>query len=446
MPALLCTWRQSARAYSMNSTQTFLESIRTMRTGFAVAFIVVLCCDVAFAQGIYGPLELRGKEQNDLIDTANQYHNQFERRSLLYGDSAVTGLVRRVGEDLAPKPTDPYFNYEFYVIRDPSPNAFAMPNGHIYVHTGMLARLRDSAELAALLAHEITHVAGHHSIVQYRIKPGQVFDLIFTGGVITLFTQLKFSRELEQESDDKAPAMLLASTYDPHAVPELMEILAQDFEGLQPRIPTIWTTHPDPEARLATSRAIVTNMPTRPRDVAEFDAVIHPLRLLTVQDYVQDDYPYTAIAVAEMLRETYPDDLDLRMLLGDAWQALGPRAEFAPEDFTNRDKRRNLRRRILRTRSERNAELLETPEGREAYGNNLNYAREIYAGILKEYPDYAAAHRGLGEVYEALDQPRDAARAYLEYVRRAPDAEDRPVIIGRLTALRDRLTREERNE
>jgi tetratricopeptide (TPR) repeat protein len=405
-----------------------------------------MCCflaGIAAAQGVFGPLELRGKEQHDLIDTANQYHAQFVRRSLLHSDSAVAALVRRVGEHLAPAPTDPYFNYEFYLIRDPSPNAFAMPNGRLYVHTGMLARLRDSSELAALLAHEITHVAGHHSIVQYRIKPGQVFDLIFTGGVITLFTQLKYSRDLEQEADDRAPAMLLEADYDPHAMPELMAILAQDFEALQPRIATIWTTHPDPEARLAASLAIVSDMPTRSRDVAEFDAIVHPLRLLTVRDYIEDDYPYTAIALGESLLETYPEDLDLKMLVGDAWQALGPRSEFEPEDFTDRDKRRNLRRRIVRTRSERFAEMMATPEGREAYARNLSYARQVYAGILETNPDYAAAYRGLGEVHEALDQPRDAARAYLEYVRRAPDADDRPVIMGRLTALRDRLTQQE---
>jgi tetratricopeptide (TPR) repeat protein len=167
------------------------------------------------------------------------------------------------------------------------------------------------------------------------------------------------------------------------------------------------------------------------------------LRLLTVRDYIQDDYPYTAIALGESLRDAYPDDLDLRMLVGDAWQALGPRSEFVPEDLTDRDRRRNLRRRIVRTRSERFTEMMATPEGQEAYARNLNYAREVYAGILEANSDYAAAYRGLGEVYEALEQPREAARSYLEYVRRTPEADDRPVIMARLMMLRDQLTREE---
>jgi beta-barrel assembly-enhancing protease len=399
--------------------------------------------DVRADEGIYGSVELRGKEQNDLIDTANQLHDQFERRSVLYGDERVVALVRRVGHSLAPEPTDPYFRYEFYVVRDPSPNAFALPNGSIYVHTGILARLDDSAELAGLLGHEITHVAGHHSIVQFRIKAGQVLDWVFTGGIVTLFTQLKFSRDLEQEADDHAPTLMLAAGYDPHAMPDLMDLLAQDFEGVQPRIATIWTTHPDPAERAASSRALVADMPQLERNDSEFDTVVYSLRAMTVRDYIKDDYPYTAIAVVQDFLEKYPGDLELRMLLGDAWQALGPRAEFLPEDLTNKDKRKNSRQRIFHTQVERNNALLATEAGQAAFAANMNRAREVYEDILARDPGYAVAQRGLGEVYEALGRPREAGRAYLEYVRQVPDALDRPVIIGRLAAIRDRIAKEE---
>jgi tetratricopeptide (TPR) repeat protein len=135
--------------------------------------------------------------------------------------------------------------------------------------------------------------------------------------------------------------------------------------------------------------------------------------------------------------------MEFRVLLGDAWQQLGPRSEFAPDDFTNRDKRRNLRKRIRRTRVERLNELLETPEGQAANAANLAQARSVYEDVLARDPAYAAAYRGLGEAFEAQNEPREAAKAYLEYVRRAPDAQDRPVIIGRLTAIRDRLVQEE---
>src|SRR4029077_19122122 len=93
------------------------------------------------AQGIYAPVKLKDKEYQSLIDTSRQLNGYFEQRSLLFADPRVVELVASVGRGLAPATTDDYQQYRFFVLRDPSPNAFALPNGDIYVHTGMLARL-----------------------------------------------------------------------------------------------------------------------------------------------------------------------------------------------------------------------------------------------------------------------------------------------------------------
>lgn len=408
-----------------------------------IAAVLTISSAVLAQTGVYEALELRRQEPNDLIATSAQYRDMFERRSLLYGDEDVLALVRRVGDALAPPPTDDYINYRFFVLRDPSPNAFAFPNGDIYVHTGMLARMTDESQLAALLAHEINHAAGHHTILSYRITAARLTIQILGGGLAALMGQLRYSRQLEQEADDRAPLLMTNTHYDPHAMPELLETLTQDFEGLDPRIATIWTTHPDPEDRVARSRAIVADLPRRERDPAAFDATIYSLRALTVRDYIQDDYPYTAIALAQDFVERYPDDLDFRMLLGDAWRVLGPRSEFAVEDLTKREARRNLRQRVWRTREERVQLNLETEEGQRAFAANMEQARLTYEDILTRNPEYAAAHRGLGQVYEALGQPTEAARAYLTYVRSAPEALDRPVIVAKLTELRDLIRQQE---
>jgi predicted Zn-dependent protease len=302
-------------------------------------------------KGVYDePLELRKREPNDLIETSKQFNDLFDRRSLLYGDEDVVALVRRIGRELAPPPTDDYIEYRFFVLRDPSPNAFAFPNGDIYVHTGMLARLEDSSQLAALLAHEISHVAGHHGILSHRITAKRLTIGILGGGLASLLGQLRYSRQLEQEADDRVPLLLQGTTYDPHAMTELLEMLAEDFEGLNPRIGTMWTTHPEPEQRIEASRALAAGLAPRDRDAREFDDVAYALRATTLRDYVQDDYPYTAIALAQDFLERYPQDLDFRLLLGDAWRVLGARSEFAPEEITKKEARRNLRGRVWNTR------------------------------------------------------------------------------------------------
>jgi predicted Zn-dependent protease len=394
-------------------------------------------------KGVYESLELRRGEPNDLIDTSAQYNDMFARRSLLYGDSVIVDLVRRIGRELAPAPTDDYINYEFFVIRDPSPNAFAFPNGQIYIHTGMLARMTDESQLAALLAHEINHAAGHHTILSHRITAKRLIIQIVGGGLAGVMGQLRYSRHLEQEADDRAALLMQDTPYDPHAMTELLEILNEDFEGLDPRYATVWTTHPDPEERIAASRLNVANLPRKPRDPEAFDKIVYPLRALTVRDYIQDDYPYTAIAVAEKFIERYPDDLDLLMALGDAQRLLGPRPEALPDELARRDTRRNLRDRIRRTREQRIELLLESPEGVAANAANLAKARATFQTILEREPDYVPAYRGLGEVYEALGNDREAARAFLRYIQELPEAEDRRVVVGRLTEIRDRLMDEE---
>jgi tetratricopeptide (TPR) repeat protein len=410
------------------------------RLSLGVAAVLAFATSLELpAAGIYEPVELRRREPKDVIDTAHEFHAMFERRSLLYGQQDVGAMVARIGRKIAPPPTDDYIDYQFFVIRDPSPNAFALPNGHVYVHTGMLARLEDSSQLAGLLAHEINHVAGHHGLIQYRITAKKVLIDIVGGSLASLFGQLRHSRELEQEADDRAPPLLASTSYDPHAVPELFDMLAEDFEGLRPRIPTIWTTHPDPEDRAAISRAAVADLPRRERDRSDYDAIMYPLRAMTVRDYIQADYPYTAIALAQRLLERYPNDPEFRLLLGDAWRTLGPRSEFAPEDLSNREKWRKIHRRMRRTREERAEILLETSEGRRAFETNLGYARNEYQKIIDRDANYAPAYRGIGEVNQALEQQREAARFYLEYLRRAPDASDRSVIISRLSAIRDQI-------
>ena len=260
-------------------------------------------CMAAAGEGVYEPVPLKDKEHR-LIEESNELNGYFARQSLLYTDPRIVELVAGIGLSLAPPPVDDYVHHRFFVLRDPSPNAFALPNGDVYMHTGMLARLADKAQLAAVLAHEVNHVAGHHSVLEFRSANKKlVASMVLTGvfgglgGLISsgLYTSMYgFSRELEQEADDHAVAALLASPYEPRAIPEIYDILAKDYEGITPRVATIWSTHPQLEARAARTRGQVAGAPAGRRDAEEFDATVLSIRTMTIRDYIQDDYPRTA--------------------------------------------------------------------------------------------------------------------------------------------------------
>jgi predicted Zn-dependent protease len=413
---------------------------------FWLAAAVLAPCAAPAASGQYEPMPIHGDERH-LLATADDLEGYFSAHALLCKDERVLALVQRVGRSIQPQPTDDYMVYEFHVLRDPSPNAFALPNGSVYVHTGMLARLNDEDELAALLAHEITHVAGHHGLVDHRAtKKASIAGMVLGGmsvwgGAIAVGLQASvfgFSRDLEQEADDHAAITLRDSRYDPHALPDLLDILGRDYDGLDPRVPTIWSTHPEIRARAETSRALVADLPRRERTVDGFEDAVYELRAMTVQDYIRDEYPQTALALAEDLVARHPGDARTVQLLGDAWQGMGAQPRTNPSELTKSDKKQN-RRDHRKTREQRLAAELATEEGRAAYAENLRQAEDAYTRALAIDPHLAAAHRGLGEVYEQRQLAADAAREYLLYVRAAPDAEDRSIVVGRLKALTVKL-------
>ena len=234
--------------------------------------------------------------------------------------------------------------------------------------------------------------------------------------------------------------------YDAHAIPEIYELLAKDYEGERPRIATIWSTHPQLTARALRTRGQVADAPAGRRDAEAFDDVVLPVRTMTIRDYIQDDYPRTAIALAEDLARRYPTEPGLLVLVGDAWAAMGARAEFDEGDLSNGQKRRNANQRVFKTRQERERALLETPQGEAALAEHLAKARDAYVRTAALAADFAPAYRGLGEVAERLGEPRAAAQAYVDYLQRAPDAEDRTVIVQRLRALRDVLKTQETHD
>jgi tetratricopeptide (TPR) repeat protein len=198
----------------------------------------------------------------------------------------------------------------------------------------------------------------------------------------------------------------------------------------------MWSTHPETRARAETSRALVASMPKRERSVGAFEPGVLGVRTLTIQDYIRDDYPQTALALADELVKRYPNDARLQQLLGDAWQGLGGQQRIEdPASLSNSDKKHNLKDHARKTREQRLADQLATDAGRAAYEANLARAEQVYRHALDIDPSYAAAYRGLGEVYEQQKRDRDAAAAYLTYVRSAPDAPDRSLVVTRLKSI-----------
>ncbi|MBI4161069.1 MAG: M48 family metalloprotease [Acidobacteria bacterium] len=420
-------------------------AIRIRRLAVPLLPVLFSLASPALGEGMYEPVPLKDHERH-LLTSSNEYEEKFERWGLRYHDPEVDALVARIGRSLQPEPTDAYIRYRFFLIRDPLPNAFALPDGQVYVHTGMVAWLDNEAQLAGLLGHEINHAAGHHGILSFRnVRRTAITGMIlgpYTLGLSDIFlilALLGYSRDLEEEADLRALEPALAAGYDLREVPELFDLLARDFEGIQPRRSTKWLTHPQLEDRSRYLRERIDGWPggiefsSLRTEAGAYQRLTRPLAHLTVDDLIRSDYPRSATVLAQRLVDRDLADPSGHLALGDAFLALGPGEAYAPEaTLTKREKKERQRERVRSTREEREAAMLETEEGRATLARHMAAAAEAYREALDLDGALAEARRGLGYALLRLGDEREAARSLMQYLKMRPEAPDRAAVLDEL--------------
>jgi len=187
-----------------------------------------------------------GEEQSSVI----------EAELGLVEDERLESYLRSVAVRMLRHTTDRPFDYEFRIVDQVAPNAFALPGGKIYVSRGLLALVGSEDELAAVLGHEITHAAERHSAGRIehssRINP-------FVLGYRRAAAVAAYGRDQERDADRGGQILAAKAGYDPAAIASFMKKLdAYDrYEVGWSRIPSFLATHPtSPErAALAANRA-----------------------------------------------------------------------------------------------------------------------------------------------------------------------------------------------
>ena len=434
-----------------------MQDARGPRSGRLATWIVAAClvpagAPLAQERGEYGPVPVRDSER-PLMKTVVEYEDLFVRRGYRLSETAVEALVSRIGGALAPAPADAYVRYRFYVLRDPSVNAFALPDGQIYVHAGLIATLENEAQLAAVLGHEVQHTAGHHGLLSYRsVRSKSVAGMVFgplTLGLSDIFLGLSiygYSRELEEEADARGEARMLEAGWDPREMARTFEVMQADPDVQVPHRATAWSTHPQLGTRAMDARARAeTLLDAIPHgelrvDASGYRALVRPTACGVVLGLVEQDRPRTACALARRLVAEAPGDPAGHYVLAEALRGLGPMTEIASADeATEADKKRNVKERARTTRVEREAALLATPEGVEQKRRNLDSARTEYRRTLDLDASIAEASRGLGLAAHGLGDLEEAGRAFVAYLRARPSATDRPVILRALQAITEGL-------
>jgi predicted Zn-dependent protease len=296
-------------------------------------------------------------------------------------DPETTEYLQSIGSRLASHAQDGHQRFTFFVVKDPSINAFALPGGFIGVNEGLILATENESELAAVLAHEVAHVTQRHvarsiqasgrsNLVSAAAMLAAILIGATTGMPADVMTgaiavaqgaaaqqRLNFTRSNEYEADRIGIGTMAASGFDPEAMPAFFDTMGRRA-GLQgSQIPELLQSHPVTSARIAESRnrARNYNIPLPP-DSVSYGLSRERLRLLSLgsdtdaRSYysqylanvkiqtdatrygqalsmMQSGAPEEAIPILQGLAEKHADVMQYRSALGEAQMATGEKQE-----------------------------------------------------------------------------------------------------------------------
>ncbi len=214
---------------------------------------------------VTGKRELSLVSEDQEIQMGREGAAQVVQTIGLVPDQGLQDYVQRVGESLARVSQRPNLPWQFRVVDDPTPNAFALPGGFIFVTRGLMDLMTTEAQLATVVGHEIGHVAARHTVRQLtREQLAQVglvvgsilsptiaqFGQLASSGLQLLM--LKYDRGAEAQADELGFGYALADHYD---VKEMADVFAtldrETAKSGQSPLPSWLETHPSGPDRIA---------------------------------------------------------------------------------------------------------------------------------------------------------------------------------------------------
>ena len=227
----------------------------------------------------------------------------------LVRDYIVQRYVQRLGQRIVAHLDHPEFPYQFSVVQEPHLNAFSLPGGYIYVHSGLLLRISSEDELAGVLGHEIAHVQGHHAMRQQQDTKWTTYaglaamalailNPVLAAGASSAaaMTQLNYQRQLEEEADYRGLQYLRQAGFDPYGMPRFLKKMWAEEQLNAANVPPYFRSHPLSEERLSyierTLRTFQWNQTTPSNDfeLERVQAILRALqepRTRVIADYQQ---------------------------------------------------------------------------------------------------------------------------------------------------------------
>lgn len=337
-------------------------------SGLALALMVTGCVE----NPVSGKrqISLMSAEQEVVTGTQNYVPAQQSQGGQYVVDRGLTTYVQSVGKKLAAVSDRPNLPYEFVVLNNDVPNAWAMPGGKLAINRGLLVHLKDEAQLAAVLGHEIVHAAARHGAQQQTQNTLLGAGVLIAGAVMTEKNasygalgagalgigaqafQAKYGRNHELESDEVGIKYMAKAGYDATAAIELQELFLTLSQGNNPDfISGLFASHPPSRERVEKNRVTAAKYPGGVRNREAYQKAISQLtkdakayenyekaqKLASEQKYI-DALSYVNQSINQQPKENLFWDLKGQLLLqqkknGDAITAFDRSIQANPQSY-----------------------------------------------------------------------------------------------------------------
>ncbi len=310
-----------------------------------LALIIAVCC---LAAGCATPRPLPSvqtlspsEEEQMLWRQAQEEQDTLNNSGMVYQDAQIDYYLHQIAAKLQTNSISPDISFQIRVIKDTNLNAFAYPNGVIYINIGILARMDNEAQLAALLAHEMVHCTHRHSLRTLRSIKDRTQTIIPTDRELAQFIHKTgsiasisgFTRELEIEADRVGLDLAVKANYDPREVLKLFELLQQEIEIEGIEEPYFFGSHPNVQQRIENInnwlsekyRGKITGV----KNKDEFQSRIFRLVLDNARLDLRQGRFFVAQRTVEKFLAVEPNDARAYFLLGEIFRQRGRQDDAA---------------------------------------------------------------------------------------------------------------------
>lgn len=393
---------------------------------FSIAFCATACASTRLApidRADFAP----EADERDLWQVAAKLDDHLVKSGVIYDDPILQDYLSEITHRLLVAMDSPDVDVRVRAVRDPTLNAFALPNGSIYLHSGLMARIENEAQLTVVVGHELEHFLGRHILKEMRAAenkrtvadvvlgtlavalaavsgdPGVVSSLLDLGGDVAdpiIRAQVNgYSRNLERDADSRALDAMFAAGYAPGEARRLFEMLLDAAPEGEDE-PFVYASHPHMRERLEDTEDWLSDLGQSAAGeqlLVRSDAYAEVTRELVLANAALDlrmGRPDHALPVLERYVAQWPDSAQGYAMLGQIHKRM--------------------------------------PDRETGYAA----AAAAFENAARLAPDEPAHFKELGLLYRYQGRSESACAAFERYVELAPEAVDRPIVERYLVDLR----------